>query len=298
MLAHFTPSQKHISRLAGFAIFLFGLSTLTSLRAEPFAYVPNAGSNNVSVIDTATNTVLGTIPVGALPIGVAVAPDGSKAYIANFSSNNVSVINTSTKTVTATVPVGATPTGVAVTPDGSKVYVANEFSNKVYVIDSATNTVVGAPIPVGALPIGVAITPDGSKVYVSNRGSNDVYVIATATNTVVGTIPLGVEPQGVAVTPDGSKVYVANSSSNNVSVIATSTNTVVGAPIPVGAIPVALGAFIAPIHFYGQPGSPNCHGSSASALTQQFGGLAYAVERLGYASVNALQDAIKTYCGE
>ena len=40
------------------------------------AYVTNQSSNNVSVIDTATNTVVGTIPVGSTPNGVAVPPDG------------------------------------------------------------------------------------------------------------------------------------------------------------------------------------------------------------------------------
>ena len=45
--------------------------------AAPFAYVSN-GSNpgTVSVIDTATNTVVATVAVGSNPIGVAVTPDG------------------------------------------------------------------------------------------------------------------------------------------------------------------------------------------------------------------------------
>ena len=38
-----------------------------------FVYVPNAASNNVSVIATATNTVVATIPVGMRPQGVAIA---------------------------------------------------------------------------------------------------------------------------------------------------------------------------------------------------------------------------------
>ncbi len=48
------------------------------------AYITNFGSNNVSVIDTATNTVTAAIPVGgAEPYGVAVAPDSSRVYVAN-----------------------------------------------------------------------------------------------------------------------------------------------------------------------------------------------------------------------
>ena len=49
------------------------------------AYITNTGSNTVSVIDTATNTVTATIPVGGEPYSVAVSPDGSKVYVANQS---------------------------------------------------------------------------------------------------------------------------------------------------------------------------------------------------------------------
>jgi YVTN family beta-propeller protein len=42
-------------------------------------YVANE-FDNVSVIDTATNTVTATVPAGLLPFGVAVTPDGSKVY--------------------------------------------------------------------------------------------------------------------------------------------------------------------------------------------------------------------------
>jgi len=39
------------------------------------AYVANRTSNNVSVIDTATNTTVGAlIPVGDQPFGLAIAP--------------------------------------------------------------------------------------------------------------------------------------------------------------------------------------------------------------------------------
>jgi DNA-binding beta-propeller fold protein YncE len=43
------------------------------------------------VIDTATNTVIATAPVGTGPQGVAVTPDGSKVYVTNTGDNTVSV---------------------------------------------------------------------------------------------------------------------------------------------------------------------------------------------------------------
>src|SRR5258707_4091101 len=91
------------------------------------AYITNLDSNTVSVIATATNTVIGlAIPVGLSPLGVVVTPDRSKVYVANHASNTVSVIDTATNSVSATIPVGASPFGVAATPDGNKVYVAHD----------------------------------------------------------------------------------------------------------------------------------------------------------------------------
>ena len=64
------------------------------------AYITNSGSDTVSVIDTATNTMVGSpIAVGDAPFGVAVTPDGSRVYVANFSGDTVSVIDTATNTV-------------------------------------------------------------------------------------------------------------------------------------------------------------------------------------------------------
>ena len=77
--------------------------------AAPFAYITNTGSNSVSVIDTATNTVVATVPVGFAPLGVAVNPAVTRVYVANFTPGNVSVIDTATNTVAATVAVGFSP---------------------------------------------------------------------------------------------------------------------------------------------------------------------------------------------
>ncbi len=195
--------------------------------AQSFVYVSNFSSSNVSVLDTASNTVVATVGVGTSPVGVAITPDGSRAYVANQGPNNVSVIDTVSNTVVATVGVGFQPIGVAITPDGSHVYVPNKLSNNVSVIDTASNTVV-ATIGVGSNPRWVAITPDGSRAYVTNIGSsNNVSVIDTASNTVVTIVSVGSNPNGVAITPDGSQAYVANGGSNNISVIDTTSNMVV-----------------------------------------------------------------------
>jgi len=51
-----------------------------------------------------------------------------------------------------------------------------------------------------------------------------------------------------------------------------------------------------PVLFAGTPGKANCHGQSVSALARQYGGLNSAAATLGFANVQALQNAILTFC--
>jgi YVTN family beta-propeller protein len=80
-----------------------------------YAYVSNLGSNSVSVLDTASNTIVKTILVGTSPGGVAVTPDGAYVYVSNQGSNSVSVINAFNGAVIATIPV-ARPSAISIIP--------------------------------------------------------------------------------------------------------------------------------------------------------------------------------------
>ena len=61
----------------------FSASPASASSRTSYAYVANAGSSTVSVIDTATNAVVNTVPVGTNPYGVAVTPDHMYAYVTN-----------------------------------------------------------------------------------------------------------------------------------------------------------------------------------------------------------------------
>ena len=99
-------------------------------------------SSTVSVIDTVSNGVVATIPVGVGPYTVAVDPAGSHVYVANHDPDpvqgdyRVSVLDTASNREVARVPVGIAPIGVAVAPSGRRVYVANSASSSVSVIDT------------------------------------------------------------------------------------------------------------------------------------------------------------------
>ncbi len=195
-------------------------------------YVANNGSNSVSVINTADNSVE-SIAVDNFPYAIAITPDGTKAYVVN--SKEVQVIDVASDTVTMSLLVGNNPTAIVITPDGSKAYVANSTGDSVSVISTVTDT-VSSTISVGNFPCAIAITPDGTKAFVVNNNNGTVSVITTENDKVSTRIFVGNNPCAIAITPTGNKAYVANRNDMTISVINTTLNVVSGT-IAVGNFP-------------------------------------------------------------
>lgn len=209
--------------------------------ASPFAYVPGSGAGVVTVIDTATDSVVTTVAVGgSFAQGVAVNAAGTRAYVSNLDTHTLSVIDAFTNTVIATIPLGTFPSGfpvsVAVSPDGTRVYASTHATGSVTVVDATTNTVLTEIFDASIDgPQNLVVTPDGAKVYVTNVfGGANVTVIDSATNTVIAAIPAAAT-RGIDVHPDGSKVYAADSDGfpEGVAVIDTATDTLITkVPLP------------------------------------------------------------------
>ena len=66
------------------------------------AYVADEFAHSFTVLNTATNQAVTTLPVGFLPVKTAITPNGATAYVADAGGKSVSVINTATNTVVAT----------------------------------------------------------------------------------------------------------------------------------------------------------------------------------------------------
>lgn len=209
------------------------------------------GQGTVSVIETATKTVIATVGNGAIPTGIAASTDGRIVYVSVYARGDITAasvlaIDTSTN-ATAAIGAGRFPAGVVVSPDGNTAYVLdayiNEGDDSVWVIDTSTQAVL-AKVGVGSDPHGMAISPDGSHVYVVNRGNGSLgsatmSVIDTdpgsaTVNTVAAVLKVGDEPVGLAVSPDGKHLYVSDLHDGAVRVIDTATNEV-SATIPLGA---------------------------------------------------------------
>jgi gliding motility-associated-like protein len=193
--------------------------------AAGFAYIPNSGDGTVSVVNTVTNKIVTTIPVGSQPYGIVVTGGGATVYVTNQGSGTVSVIDTKTNTVIHTITVGSGPAGMSLTPD-SLLFVVNQNDNTVGTVNTTTNNETTTRL-VGLAPVNVLCSPDGTEIFVANSGSNDVTVLGIGLNTIA-TIPVGQHPSGMVLSPDGSTLYVGNANSNTISVISTLYNTVTG----------------------------------------------------------------------
>ena len=191
------------------------LSTLSGTAISPLPF-----NMNVSFPHPVTTA---TIPVGNLPEGVAVSPDGRKVYVANKMDGTVSMINTVTNQVfspplsprllnpNVVVPVQ----GIAASPDNRRIYVASN-ANEIFVLD-AVNLAPVDTIPVMAgggnqpNPQGITLSPDGRLLYVSdNHDGGAVTVLDVATKAVIQSISNGpgTMPLGIAASPDGQRAYL------------------------------------------------------------------------------------------
>jgi YVTN family beta-propeller protein len=237
------------------------VNTMTNL-----VYVANFQDSTVSVIQGTTGTqncpsscltVVATVGVGHLPIGVAANPITNRIYVTGNFDNTVSIIDGAKNTRVSSIPVGLRPVGIAVDPLTNRIYVANSRDNTVSVIDGANNAVI-ATIRVGHAPNGVAVNPKSDNVFVTNANDGTVSVIDGATNTVTSTIGVGRSPLGVAVNPKTHRVFVTNFLDNTVSTFADPADQdLITVPVRICAVQGSP-ATVDPSHegtFFGPEGS-------------------------------------------
>jgi len=89
--------------------------------ANGYLYVPAMGTglkSHVTVIDTATNLVVATIPVGGFPSTPAYDPADGDIYVPNtYSSNNLTIISAATDTGVGSIPITFPASGVIAQED-------------------------------------------------------------------------------------------------------------------------------------------------------------------------------------
>jgi YVTN family beta-propeller protein len=115
------------------------------------AYVANADSANISVVDLAGLSVVATITVGQGPRSLALSANGQILYVANALSDTITVINTATNIATTTIVGVNNPTGLWTNAAGTTLYATSGATNSVKIIDTATRSVTSS-VAVGNAP--------------------------------------------------------------------------------------------------------------------------------------------------
>jgi YVTN family beta-propeller protein len=184
-------------------------------------YAANSGSGTVSAINTTSNVIAATIPVGANPIAMTETPDGKKLYAVNFGSGNVTSVNTVDNSVNATIATGAGPVWAVARSDSHRVYVLNRDSGTLSVIDTFSDANVVTPVAVGAGADFLFYSQMLNRLYITNSTTRQVEIYDASTDgpTLLQTISLaaGTAPTCTVHCPaltvtalaDGSRTYVA-----------------------------------------------------------------------------------------
>jgi DNA-binding beta-propeller fold protein YncE len=176
-------------------------------------------SNTVTKIDAASQTVVGTYPVGQAPD--AMGFDGKNIWVGNSESNNVWLLNPGTgQYVNGFSTNNPFPTYPAdMVYDGANMWVANGIApnvgnGSVSKMRAADGAILGV-YTVGNEVRGLAY--DGTSIWVCNAASNTVMRLRDTNVVLMGTFATGREPRGVAF--DGGKIWISNSNQNTLTII-------------------------------------------------------------------------------
>ena len=138
-------------------------------------YISNEKDNTLSVIDTATDEVIKTIPVGKRPRGIVLSKDFSKLYICASDSNTVQVLDIKSGALLPnTLPSGDDPEQFDLAPNNKHLYIANENDAAVTVVDTDSRTVV-KQFDTGVEPEGIAVSPDGHWAIATSETTSMVH---------------------------------------------------------------------------------------------------------------------------
>ncbi len=217
------------------------------------AYVANAGSNTISVLDLKARREIAAIGAGEEPVQAEPSPDGKTVVVPNRRGNSVSLVDPAMRGVRAYFTGCPGASDAVVLPDSSKAFVACSDGHQVMAIALAKPEAhpaqpdrLEAMLDVGRGPVQLALKPDGGELFVSNSQSNSISEVVTTTNDVGGAYLMGDNPVRGLVSRDNSLLYVANLRSQEVTIYSIDDGKRAGS-IHVGDGPSAM-AFSAAGH--------------------------------------------------
>lgn len=210
----------------GVAAALVALGLAGPVNAKTMAYVFDAASGNVSVIDTETNEVTGTRDANLRIRWFSTRFfDGKRVWAVDgdMKKAEVVVFDPWTLRTLKRIPFGKGPSfSVELTPDHRFAVTAAAGSNEVVVIDTSSYQVVRR-IPVGRFPCDLTLSADGNLVYEPDRDQDTVSVVDWRTGKTLKTIRFetGSKPHMLTLSPDGKRLWVQEREASTVSVFDT-----------------------------------------------------------------------------
>jgi YVTN family beta-propeller protein len=229
----------------------------TGLAVNPVrneVYVVNTGTptgnGSVSVIDSAANRVVATIPIHKLPYFISVDPSGHRAFVANSGSNTVSVLDLDHRRETAVAGTGEQPGLARISPDGRSLVVTNRGSSSVsifnvdpYVPDAPVKQPLHlrAAFPDCPGATDAVILPDSSKTFIACSSGHQVMAVALAAapgswpakqdsaalaDHFLTLLDVGRNPVHLALKPNGGEIFSSNFADNSISEIDAFNNQV------------------------------------------------------------------------
>jgi YVTN family beta-propeller protein len=191
-------------------------------------WVSNSAAGTVSRVETGSSTAQ-PVRVGADPTGIAFG--AGEVWVTDSGGRTVSRIDPATGSSTS-IDTGNGPSAVVVSAGG--VWVANALEGTLVRI-SPDSLRVSPPIPVGATPS--ALAAGFGSIWVANASDDTVSRVDPATRRAVDSINVGGDPTALAVA--GGSVWVANRADGTVSRIDPGSDSV-RRTVPVGREPSSL----------------------------------------------------------
>ena len=202
--------------------------------------VISIGSNSVTLIDTQTNSVKGTVYVGRAPHEAFFTPDGNQLWVAVRGENYVSVIDPKAMREVRRITVANGPGMIMFRPDGKYAFICSSFTPELDVVDTKTDKVIARLPQVSPFSPNIAVSPDGQQVWITlkDTGKTQVYSARRPFRTlaVINTGPI-TNHVNMVDNANGHFAYVTVGGENEVKVLSRTAPFPLIATIPTGPLP-------------------------------------------------------------
>jgi YVTN family beta-propeller protein len=202
--------------------------------------VVSVGSNSVTLIDTATNNVKGTIYVGRAPHEAFFTPDGHELWVTVRGENYVSVIDPAQMKEARRIELASGPGMTVFGPDGKYGFVCSSFSPELAVIEVATHQVVKRLPQASPFCPNIAVSPENDEVWITLKDVGKTQVFDAkppfAQKATLDTGPITNHVNFVN-NKNGKLAYVTIGGANVVKAYRRGSTPELVATIPVGNLP-------------------------------------------------------------